>query len=80
MEEEFNAVGFHDALLGFAYPRESQIYLWKTTYYVGFWSEHYPSTPNRPEEWDWGLTISTVRSDLEVSADAGRSAEPPATP
>lgn len=64
VEEEFNAVGFHDALVGFAYPRDSQIYVWKTTYYLSFWSEH-SSTPNGPEEYGWGLNVSTVRSDLE---------------
>lgn len=64
VQEEFNAVGFHDALIPYAYPREIQTFIWKTTYYLSFWSEHYPSTPNGPEEYGWGLSVSTVRSDL----------------
>lgn len=55
-----------DVLMGSSYywgNEEKQPYPWKTTYYVRTWVSRH-DIPGEPVEYDQGLDVSTVRSDL----------------
>lgn len=56
-----------DVLMGPSYQwgnESKQPYPWKTTYYVKTWVSRF-DVPGEPIEYDQGLHVSTVRSDLE---------------
>lgn len=52
-----------DALCGYAWG-DGQTYPYRTTYYLVAWASRY-DVPGEPIEYDAGLYVSTVRSDLE---------------